>query len=253
MKAFITKKRILTVASIVLMLVIWKVLALAFNTPSIIPHPETTFLSVFRIFAEPGFLAVVGSTVLRGVTGFIISGILGILTGILAGISPGFNTFITPMLVSVRSIPVVSLILLALIWFNAGAVPVFVAFPTMFPFICTNVSDGIRSVDPGLVEMARFYRVDKGRILTGVYIPAIMPFIISGSSSAMGIGWRAIIIGEVLSQPLYGIGTRLQTAQSFLNIETVIAWTLIAVAISFIFEKLIRWGELHIIRWQTGS
>jgi len=253
MKAFITKKRILTVASIVLMLVIWKVLALAFNTPSIIPHPETTFLAVLKIFAEPGFLAVAGSTVLRGVTGFVISGILGILTGILAGVSPGFNTFITPMLVSVRSIPVISLILLALIWFNAGAVPVFIAFLTMFPFICTNVSDGIRSVDPGLVEMARFYRVDKGRILTGVYIPAVIPFIISGASSAMGIGWRAIIIGEVLSQPQYGIGTRLQTAQSFLNVEAVIAWTLIAVVISFIFEKLIRWGEHHITAWQTGS
>ncbi|HQF05512.1 MAG TPA: hypothetical protein PK284_04050, partial [Bacteroidales bacterium] len=67
----------MTVASIVLMLVIWKVLALAFNTPSIIPHPETTFLAVLKIFAEPGFLAVAGSTVLRGVTGFVISGILG--------------------------------------------------------------------------------------------------------------------------------------------------------------------------------
>jgi len=124
MKAFITKKKILTVASIAMMLVAWKVLALAFNAPSIIPHPETTFLAVIRIFAEPGFLAVAGSTVLRGLTGFVISGILGILAGILAGISPGFNTFITPMLVSVRSIPVISLILLALIWFSAGAFPV---------------------------------------------------------------------------------------------------------------------------------
>lgn len=69
----------------------------------------------------------------------------------------------------------------------------------------------------------------------------------------MGIGWRAIIIGEVLSQPVYGIGTRMQTAQTFLNVEAVIAWTLIAVLISFAFEKLIRWGEVNIIQWKAGS
>ena len=253
MRIFITKKNILTAASVLLMLALWKVLAVVFNSPFIMPHPETTFLAVIRILTEPGFLAAAGNTILRGVAGFLLSGILGVIIGMVAGISPGFNTFITPMLVTVRSVPVISLILLALIWFNPGTVPVFIAFLTMFPFICTNVSDGIRNVDQGLVEMARFYRVDNRRILTGVYIPAVMPFIISGASSAMGIGWRAIIIGEVLSQPVYGIGTRMQTAQTFLNVEAVIAWTLIAVLISFAFEKLIRWGAVNIIQWKAGS
>jgi NitT/TauT family transport system permease protein len=120
----------------------------------------------------------------------------------------------------------------------------------MFPFICTNVVDGIRSVDKDLIEMARFYRIGKRRIISEVYIPAIMPFIISGASSAMGIGWRAIIIGEVLSQPQYGIGTRMQSAQTFLNVDAVIAWTLIAVLISYGFEKIIRWGERKIVTWK---
>jgi NitT/TauT family transport system permease protein len=120
----------------------------------------------------------------------------------------------------------------------------------MFPFICTNVTDGIRSVDPSLIEMAKFYRVDRRRIINGVYIPAIMPFIISGASSAMGIGWRAIIIGEVLSQPQYGIGTKMQSAQTFLNVDAVIAWTLIAILISFGFEKIIRWSERKIVTWK---
>ncbi len=236
-------------ASVVVMLAGWKLLAVHYDSPYIIPHPEDTLITVLRLFTEADFLKVAGSTVLRGIAGFLVSGILGLATGILAGISPGFNAFITPMLVTVRSIPVISLILLALIWFSPGSVPVFIAFLTMFPFICTNVSDGIKSVDRGLVEMAGFYRVDKRRIITGVYLPAIVPFIISGASSAMGIGWRAIIIGEVLSQPQYGIGTHMQNAQTFLNVDAVIAWTLIAVLISFAFEKIIRWAEHKIVKW----
>jgi len=63
----------------------------------------------------------------------------------------------------------------------------------MFPCICTNVIDGIKSVDPDLIEMAMFYRIDRNRIIRELYTPAIMPFIISGASNAIGFGWRAII------------------------------------------------------------
>jgi NitT/TauT family transport system permease protein len=180
----------------------------------------------------------------------VISAFLGLFLGIFAGISPGFNAFLRPVLVTVRSVRVISLILLALIWFNAGSVPVFIALLTMFPFICTNVIDGIHSVDKDILEMAKFYRISRSRIVREVYIPAIMPFIISGASSAMGIGWRAIIIGEVLSQPKYGIGTVMHIEQTFLKVDAVIAWTLIAVLLSYGFEKIIRWSENKIVNWK---
>jgi NitT/TauT family transport system permease protein len=251
MKISFTKKQYISFISVIVMLIVWKILALYFDSDFIVPQPEDTFLTVVKLFGDSGFIMVAGTTILRGVIGFIISGILGMGIGILAGISPGFNAFINPMLVSIRSTPVIALILLALIWFSPYVVPIFIAMLTMFPFICTNVVDGIRNVDNGLIEMARFYRVGRRRIISEVYIPAIIPFLISGASSAMGIGWRAIIIGEVLSQPQYGIGTKMQSAQTFLNVEAVIAWTLIAVLISYGFEKMIRWSERKIITWKV--
>ncbi len=253
MKISITKKQTIQFASVAVLLAAWKALALSFDSPYIVPHPEDTLVTVVELISDSGFLRVAGSTILRGIIGFVISGVLGLGIGILAGLRSGFNSFLTPLLVTVRSTPVISLILLALIWFRPNEVPVFIALLTMFPFICTNVVDGIRSVDPGLVEMARLYRISRLRIIKEVYIPAIMPFIISGASSAMGIGWRAIIIGEVLSLPSYGIGTRMQTAQTFLNIDAVIAWTLLAVLISYGFEKLIRWSERKIVTWNVPS
>lgn len=243
MKRLFTKNQLIGAASVVMLLCAWKVLAVVTGSSLLVPHPEDTMVAVAEVITSPDFLKIAGSTILRGLWGFLLSAISGLGIGVVAGIYSGFNAFINPLLVTVRSTPVISLILLALIWFSPGVVPVFIAFLTMFPFICTNVADGIRSVDPGLVEMARFYRVGRWRLIGGVYLPAILPFIISGASSALGIGWRAIIIGEVLSQPRYGIGTTMQSAQTFLNVEAVIAWTLIAVLISYAFEKLLRWGE----------
>ncbi|HEM48805.1 MAG TPA: ABC transporter permease [Caldithrix sp.] len=233
------------------MLLVWQLLAMYFDSDFIVPSPGKTFITALGLFTEKGFLSVVGITIIRGLAGFIISASLGMLLGVIAGTSQGFEAFLRPFLVTVRSVPVIALILLALIWFSPGTVPVVIAMLTMFPFICTNVIDGIRSVDPDLIAMARFYRVSRKRIIFEVYIPAIMPFIISGASSAMGIGWRAIIIGEVLSQPRYGIGTMMQAEQTFLNVDAVIAWTIIAILISYIFEKIIRWSEHKIVVWRA--
>ena len=250
MKISFTKKQYLGFASIAIMLVIWQLLAMYFDSDFIMPSPGKTFLTATKLFTDQDFIAVVGMTIIRGLIGFFISAFLGLLLGIVAGISQGFNAFLSPVLITVRSVPVIAILLLALIWFSPGTVPVFIALLTMFPFICTNVIDGIRSVDRDIIEMAKFYRISRRRIISEAYIPAIMPFIISGASSAMGIGWRAIIIGEVLSQPKYGIGTMMQAQQTFLNVDAVIAWTIIAVLISYGFEKIIRWSEHKIVVWK---
>jgi len=251
MKNSITKYQVISIISVATMLLFWKLTALWFDSSLIVPHPEDAIFHAIKLIFNVEFIKVAGSTLLRALFGFLISFILGLLIGIFAGISASFNSYITPIIVTVRSVPVISLILLALIWFNSGSVPVFIAFLTMFPFICTNVAEGVKSVDPNLIIMAKLYRTNWKKIITELYIPAIMPFIISGVSSSMGIGWRAIIIGEVLSQPRFGIGTKMQAAQIFLNVDAVIAWTLIAVLISFGFEKIIRLTERKIIKWRV--
>jgi NitT/TauT family transport system permease protein len=251
MKISFTVKQYIGFASVICMLLIWKILSLHLNSDFILPSPEKTLITTLALFGDSRFLATVAITVSRGLIGFIISGILGIGTGIITGINPYFNSFLLPILVTIRSTPVIAIILLALIWFHPGSVPVFIGMLTMFPFISTNVSDGIRSIDPELIVMATFYKVSRKRIIRELYIPAILPFIVSGASSALGIGWRAIIIGEVLSQPEYGIGTMMQNAQTFLNVDAVIAWTIIAVLISFGFEKTIRWVEGKFVNWRA--
>ena len=250
MKISTSRYKLISVAAVVIMLFLWKGLALYFNSDFILPHPERTLVKTISLFGESQFLLIVGATVVRGILGFAVSLVFGVVFGILAGVSRDFNAFLKPILVVLRSTPVIAIILLALIWLNASSVPVFIAILTMFPFICTNTIDGIRSVDKQLVEMAWVYKVSKFRIAKEVYLPAIMPFVISGASSAMGIGWRAIIIGEVLSQPRYGIGTVMQTEQTFLNVDAVIAWTIIAVFLSYVFERIIRLTEKRIVVWR---
>ena len=245
------RKIVILVLSILTMLGIWELVALRVDNPLILPAPPSVCIALFQIFSEASFWQNAGSTVLRGIAGFGLALILAFLTAIPAGIFESFRVFLTPFLVTIRSVPVITFILLALIWFHPPQVPVFIGFLTMYPIICGNLITGIQETDRELVQMARSYRMRLSSIIRHVYIPSTLPVLFAGISTAMGFGWRAIIIGEVLSQPKYGIGTRMQLSQIYLLVHDLIAWTVFAVIISYLFERLIRMIERKVVDWRN--
>ena len=242
-----TTAKIVVTASVALMLLFWELASIRIGSPQIMPGPWETLSAAAGLLVDSDFLLIVGSTLLRGLAGFVIASALGIVLGVLGGLNKGFEAFMTPWVVVMRSTPVVAFVLLALIWFSQSTA-VFIGIITMFPMVFTNIVEGMRNVDDDLVEMARFYEVRRSDIIMKVYLPSILPYMISGLSSASGIGWRAIIIGEVLSQPRYGIGGSMQLAQMQMNVDVLIAWTFIAVIIGFVFEKIIRFVEKKAIK-----
>jgi len=250
MKNFFTKNRLISFSAVILLFVFWKMISLWAGSEQLIPSPEKTFLAVLDVVSRKSFWPSLLTTIGRGLLGFIISLILALLVGIPAGMNSAVFLFINPLLVTIRSTPVISLILLAIIWLGNELVPVFIAVLTMFPIICTNIIEGIRNVDKDLIEMGKTYQVNKRRIISEIYLPSISPFLTSGISNALGFGWRAIIIGEVLAQPGFGVGTQMQNAQIFLQVSELIAWTLIAILVSSLCEFTIRLIEKKLVKWK---
>ncbi|MGM0551304.1 MAG: ABC transporter permease [Bacteroidota bacterium] len=250
MKNSTTSLRILKLGGSLFLLAIWELAAHLLDEHLLLPGPVATLAHAVEMMLAPGFLTTLGSTILRGLIGFAIALFLAFFLGLWAGLSARFHAFFSPLLITLRSVPVVSFILLALIWFSVDAVPVFIAILTMFPMMCMSIIDGIHYADEELTTMARVYEVPQNRIIREVYLPSLTPFLFTGMSNAMGFGWRAIIIGEVLSQPQWGIGSAMHTAQTFLMVKEVIAWTLIAVMVSFLFERLIRTLQKSTMTWR---
>jgi len=248
----INKKKdyLILFAAISILLIIWKIFSLIINSEIILPSPENTFISVIEVARQDDFLSAVFHSITRGLIGFIIS----FLSGIILGIATGFNKILyklmEPVLVIIRSIPLISIILISLIWFNSENVPVFASFLVSFPIVYTNVTEGVKNIDKKILEMAQSYKITKTRILTEIYIPAILPFIIASAISSVGIGWKAVIAAEVLSNPLRAIGTDMQLSKIYLETDKVIAWTIIAILISYLFELFIKIIEKKTVRWK---
>ena len=231
-------------------LLAWKLAAIAIKNGLILPAPEKILIDFLRLISSSSFYIALGSTLLRGFTGFIIAVILAAIIGVPAGIFRPVNDFFNPIIVLLRSTPVITFILLALIWFGPDNVPVFIAFLTMFPLICKGFISGIQNTEKELVNMATIYKVSSKRIISSLYFPSLLPFLFNGMSNAIGFGWRAVIIGEVLSQPKWGLGTEMQVAQTYLLVSKLICWSIVAVVIAFIFESLLKIAERRSLRWK---
>ncbi|HQC69854.1 MAG TPA: ABC transporter permease subunit [Sedimentibacter sp.] len=176
----------------------------------------------------------------RTLTGFFLSCVFGIFLGIISGIHKTVYNLLNPLIVIIRTIPVMSIIIIAIMWFKDTNVPIFVAFLMCFPIIWTNTVSGILSTDVKLLQMCEVYKIKKSRIISSVYFYSSLPYIKAGMISALGIGWKVTSAAEVLSLPKYSIGRFLYDSKVYLEIPDLFAWTIIIVSLSFLFESLLK-------------
>jgi NitT/TauT family transport system permease protein len=147
--------------------------------------------------------------------------------------------FFRPFIILMRSTPVMSVIILALIWFKRDNVPIFVTFLMAFPIVVQNIIEGIQSIDGDLMEMVTTYRVSLRRRYTYLILPSLAPYLAAGISAGLGITWKVLIAAEVLAYPTWGIGAQMDTARVYLQTDKVFAWTLIVVVLGLVFDYLL--------------
>jgi ABC-type nitrate/sulfonate/bicarbonate transport system, ATPase component len=153
------------------------------------------------------------------------------------------------LLSTLRSTPVVAFILLIILWLPTEAVAPAIALMTMFPVLCENIIKGVQSLNNNYEKLAFVYQINFCTKARYIYWPSLKPFVESGCVTAFGFGWKAIIMGEVLSKPFAGIGVEMRTAQMFINVPDLIAWTFIAIVVSFMLTEALRY--LLKRKWQT--
>lgn len=231
-------KKILTpLISVGLLMLLWQLIASGINKPDLIPGIPKLFLSLGELILSGNFYHSVASTLLRGIGGMIISLFAaGIISLLFAKVTWIYELF-RPVLVIMRSVPVISFILLALIFLQPESIPFVIAFLTMFPLLSENLTEGLKNLRPELSIMSKTFHLRKINHYTQILYPQLKPFLFSGLASAMGFGWRAIIMGEVLSQCSSGIGSEMKKAQLFIDVPSLMGWTIVAIIISFIFDK----------------
>lgn len=221
-------------------IIAWEVLSLIINQEIYLPSPFSTFNALVDLLKTKDTYITIFYSTYRTLAGFMISCVFGIVLGYLCGTYQFFYDLFNPLIGVIRTVPVMSIIIIAIMWFQDTNVPIFVAFLMCFPIIWTNTVSGIKSTDYRLLEMCKIYKIKKSRMIKSVYFYSALPYIKAAMISALGIGWKVTSAAEVLSLPKYSIGSYLYDSKVYLEIPSLFAWTLIIVSLSYIFETILK-------------
>ena len=249
-----TKENLRKILSVVLLLAVWQAAAMLLNKSILLCSPVDVFLRLLTIWKAGGFFASVWFSMRKIAGGWLLAFVLGVLLAVLAGKLRPVETLLRPVMVTIKSVPVASFIIIALVWLSSRQLSVFISFLIVLPVIYNNVLAGIRNIDPKMLQMADLFRFSFRKRFLYIWLPAIRPYLLSGVSIALGMAWKSGIAAEVIGIPSGSIGERLYEAKAYLNTVDLFSWTVVIVLMSILFEKLFL-TLLHLFyRWlENGS
>lgn len=241
------KNVLLTAGSLVLLVLLWHISAIAVNGKLLfpIPTPIETLKEFFVCVKLISFWKSVLNSIWHIVLGFVFAVVLGLLGGILSGNNKFFKTLASPISRLIRSVPVAAIIVVAWLWVPSSVMPSLIVFLMVFPICWLQVETALLSIDYKLIEMAKVFGMSKTDIQKNIKIPAVLPAFRNACISGLGFAWKSGVAAEVICNPTGSLGAMLSNAKSNLEYEKVFAIILTIVILSLLLENIIKffWKE----------
>lgn len=230
-------------------LAVWWLCALLVGKELILPSPWAVCQALAKHVGEGSFWHALTGSLGRVWAGFLAGTVLGTFLAWVTVRWRWGETLLSPALRAVRTVPVVSFILMLYFALPTGQIPVAVSALMVLPVAWRSARQGMEAANPGLLELADHYRLGPWRTLRTVRLPAALPALSAGWETALGLAWKSGVAAEVLCQPKWAAGSGLQAAKATLDTAGVAAWTVAIVAISLAMEWILK---ICLRRWRGG-
>lgn len=217
---------------------VWEGASLLIDNDILFVGPVKMAHSLWSQIGQPLFWAIILGSFARISLGFLGAFICGILLGSLAYVSSLVREFVEPLMLLIKSVPVASFVILALIWVGSENLAVFISFLVVVPVTYVNTLSGLSSTDKNLLEMAGVFHIPLWKRIHYIYVPALLPYLISGCKTALGMSWKSGIAAEVIGIPQRSIGEQLYYSKLYLDTAELFAWTFVIIVMSALFEHL---------------
>lgn len=233
-------------------LVLWFCLARAVDNGILLATPLETAGKALALMKEPEFYVCVGMSFLRIAAGFLA----GLSAGLCLAVASFRFSWLEAVLAGpmrlIKAVPVVSFVILFLVWWGSSFLAVAICFLVVLPAVYVNSLEGLRNADPGLLEMARVFRIPAGSRFFYIYRPALRPFFVGALNISLGMCWKSGIAAEVIGIPAHSIGERLYLSKVYLDTAGIFAWTAVVILFSVLFERLVLHLAELFFRWEPA-
>ncbi len=224
--------------SILLLFVVWGLYAAYIDNTFILPKPVMVLERVLELLQEPNTYLIIMRSFTRLLIAIASASIIAIILGLLAGAYKQFSEFLQPLVTSLRTLPVASIIVILLILVSRGTAIYVITFLMIFPVLYESSKQGVLNIDPSIKHALALDPHRRLQILMFISLPLAFPYIKTGFLQSIGLGFKVLVMAEFIAQTPTSIGKALYDGSIIaVQYDSVFAWTLIIILIVTVIEK----------------
>jgi ABC-type nitrate/sulfonate/bicarbonate transport system permease component len=185
--------------------------------------------------------------------GFGIAVVAGVLIGVPLGLSPLARRLAMPHIEYWRAVPPPALLPISIVLVKSiGNVQKvsFIAFFCLFP-VLLNTIDGVRGIDPTLVETARSYGLGRLERIRRIVLPAALPQIVAGMRNSLALAVIMMVLSEYFSSTS-GVGYVLLISKNTFQLGPMWAAILLIGLLGYLLNLLFVLAERRVLAWHRG-
>lgn len=231
-------------------MIIWFFLAKKINNNLLLPDFVLTSKEFVRAWSDAYTMHNLLITLERVFRGFLIASIIGLPLGLIMGYSKSALLAISPVINSIRQVPIMAWIPLSIVWFGLGNGPTIflITMSAIFPLII-NTIDGVRGIDPNYINAARSMGAGSFNIMKDIIFPGALPSFLTGCRLAIGLGWMSVICAEFIATSK-GFGFILVEAQQRIETPRLYALMIMSAVIGFSMDRILIIVEKILTSWR---
>ena len=186
----------------------------------------------------------------RVATGLAIGVTAGIGFALIAGLSRLGETAVDAPVQMLRTLPVLALSPLFIVWFGIGETPkiALIAFGSLFP-VYLNLYNGIRGVDVRLVDAARSFGLGRIELILHVILPAALPSLLVGLRYALSVSVLILVVAEQINASA-GLGYLINNARDFMRTDIIVVCLIVYAGLGLAADWLVRTLEARALAWR---
>jgi NitT/TauT family transport system permease protein len=210
--------------------------------------PNPTFgLSVYT----PEYYQHIWVSIWRVTQAFFLATALGVPLGLLMGWSTRFKEYVFPVFETLRPIPILAWVPLAIVMFIATeSAVIFLAFLASFFATALNTMLGVQSIDESYVRAANCLGARRWQVFRHIIIPGALPYIFTGLQISIGVCWFSLVAAEMVSGQ-YGLGYVINTSYVMVRYPTIIIGMVTLGLVGYATSALVRLAGDYLMQWRV--
>ncbi len=222
--------------TLLVVLLIWQLQAMRIGKPDFFPFPIDVAGTLVELLTQVGTYETILHSFGRLVISIAAATGVGVVIGIVAGFNDTFATLMRPIVTSLRTLPVASLIVIILIIYGHARSLYVITFLMIFPIVFEASKQGVLNVETSIRRALAMEAVQPYKKLFMVHLPLAFPYIKTGFLQSIGLGFKVLVMAEFIAQSPISIGNALYRGRINFQYDHVFAWTIILIVLVTLVE-----------------